>query len=149
MLLSWIQCTKEDNSNRNFSIAHWNLNNITTQNFLKLSQKLTIHCITMMVSVFWDMIRLHRTSIGSNDSSLKGYNLHRVDNSDNFKGKVCAYYKETLVIHVWQIKLDQYIFSEITCKNKKKTHVISLYRSPSPTQDQFDNFLWGTIARYF
>ena len=102
-----------------------------------------------MLSVFWDMVRLPKTSIGSNDSSLKGYNLHRVDNSDNFKGKVCVYYKETLVIHVWQIKLDQDIFSEITCKNRKKTHVISLYRSPSQTQDQFDNFLWGTIARYF
>ena len=46
------------------------------------------------------MIRLHRTSIGSIDSSLKGYNLHRVDNSDNFKGEVCVYYKETLAIHV-------------------------------------------------
>ena len=46
------------------------------------------------------MVRLPKTSIGSNDSSLKGYNLHRVDNSDNFKGEFCVYYKETLVIHV-------------------------------------------------
>ena len=32
-------------------------------------------------------------------------------------------------------------FSEVTFKNKKKGNVISLYRSPSQTPDQFDNFL--------
>ena len=29
---------KKDNSKRNFSIAHWNLNSIAAQNFVKLSQ---------------------------------------------------------------------------------------------------------------
>ena len=29
---------KKDSSNRNFSIAHWNLNSIAAQNFVKLSQ---------------------------------------------------------------------------------------------------------------
>ena len=31
-------CPKKDSSKRNFSIAHWNLNSIAAQNFVKLSQ---------------------------------------------------------------------------------------------------------------
>ena len=54
---------------------------------------------------------------------------------------VCVYYKETLAVQFLQTKLDQCIVSEITFKNKQKGQVISLYRSPSQTPDQFDNFL--------
>ena len=40
-----------------------------------------------------------KTSIDSNDLSLKGYNLNRVDNPVNVKkGGVCVYYKETLAV---------------------------------------------------
>ena len=36
-------------------------------------------------------------SIDFNNLSLKGYNLHLVDDPDSFKiGVVCVYYKETL-----------------------------------------------------
>ena len=74
--------------------------------------------------------------------SLKGYNLYRADDPDNVqKGGVCVYYKETLAVHFLQTKLDQCIVSEVTFKNKKKGHVNSLYRSPSQTPDQFNNFL--------
>ena len=70
------------------------------------------------------------------------YNLHRVDDPDNVrKGGVCVYYKETLDVNFLQRKLDQCIFSEVTFRNKKKGHVISFYRSPSQTPNQFDNFL--------
>ena len=72
----------------------------------------------------------------------EGLHLHRVDDPDNVKnGGVCVYYKETLAVRFLQTKLDQCIVSEVTFKNKKKGHVISLYRSPSQTPDQFDNFL--------
>ena len=72
------------------------------------------------------------TSIGSNDLSLKGYNLHRADDPDNVtKGGVCVYYKETLAVPFLQTKLDQCIVSEVTFKSKKKGHVISFYRSPN------------------
>lgn len=37
--------------------------------------------------------------------------------------------------------LDQCIVGEITFKNKKKGYIISFYRSPSRTPDQFDRFL--------
>ena len=82
------------------------------------------------------------TSIDSSDLSLKGYNLHRVNDPDNVKKEgICVYYKETLAVHFLQTKLNQCIVSEVTFKNKKKGHVISLYRSPSQTPDQFDNFI--------
>ena len=127
----------------NFSIAHWNLNSNAAQNFIKPSQSEV--CNTLYS---YDLICLSETgldsitSTDSNDFSLTGYNLHRIDDPDNVKkGGVCVYYKETLFVLVLQTKLDQCILSEVTFKNKKKGHVISLYRSPSQTPDQFDNFL--------
>ena len=88
------------------------------------------------------------TSIDSNDLSLKGYNLHHVDDPEDVKkGGVCVYYKETLSVHLLQTKLNQCIVIEVTFKNKKKGHVISFYRSPSQTPDQFDNFL--QLFEYF
>ena len=44
---------KKDSSKRNFLIAHWNLNIIAAQNFIKLSFqiKLTIHCLAMILFV--------------------------------------------------------------------------------------------------
>ena len=82
------------------------------------------------------------TSIDSSDLSLKVYNLHRVYDPDDFKkGGGCVYYKETLAVQFLQTKLDQCIVSKVTFKNKKKGHVISLYRSPLKTPDQFYIFL--------
>ena len=134
---------KKDSSKRNFPIAHWNVNSIAAQNCVKLSQLESDNAIHT-----YDLICLSETwldsatSLDSNDLSLKSYNLHRVDDSDDVKkGGVCVYYKETLAVHFLQTKLDQCIVSEVTIKNKKTGHVISLYRSPSQTPDQFDNFL--------
>ena len=134
---------KKDSSKRNFSTAHWNLNSIAAQNFVKLSQLEAYNTLHN-----YDLICLSETwldstiSIDSNDISLKGYNLHRVDDPDNVKKRgVCVCYKETLAVQFLQSKLDQCIVSEVTFKNKKKSHVISLYRSPYQTPDQFDNFL--------
>ena len=83
---------KKDSSKRNFSIAHWNLNSIAAQNFVKLSQLEvynTLHCYDLIcLSEIW----LDSTaSIDSNDLSLKGYNLHRVGGPDNVKKRgVCV-----------------------------------------------------------
>ena len=135
--------SKKDNSKRNFSIAQWNLNNVAAQDFIKLSQ---LEAYNSMHS--YDFICLSQTwldsttSIDFNDLSLNGYNSHRVDDPDNVKkGGVCVYFKETLAVHLLQTKLDQCIVSEVTFRNKNKGRVISLYRSPSQTPDQFDNFL--------
>ena len=77
---------QKDSSQRNFSIAHWNLNSITAQNFVKLSQ---LEAYNTLHS--YDLICLSgkwldsTTSINSNDFSLKGYNLHRADDLENVK----------------------------------------------------------------
>ena len=114
---------KKDGSKSNFSIVHWNLNSIAAQNFFKLSQ---LEAYNTMHS--YDFICLSETwldstnSAGSNDLSLKGYNLHHVDDPDNVKkGRVYVFYKETLAVHFLQRKLDQCIVSEVT---------VILYRSP-------------------
>ena len=61
------------------------------------------------------------TSIDSNDLSLKGYNLYRVDDPDSIKkGGVCVYSTETMAVHFLQPKLDQCIVNEIIFKNYKK-----------------------------
>ena len=86
------------------------------------------------------MVRLYNFH-RSNNLSLKGYNLHHVASPGIVKkGGVCDYHKETLAVHFLQTKLDQYIVSDVTFK-KKKGHMISLYRSPSQTPHQFDNFV--------
>ena len=97
---------KKDSSNRNFSIAHWNLNSIAAQNFVKLSQ---LEAYNTLHS--YDLICLSETwlnsvtSVDSNDLYLKGYNLHRVDEPDNVKGGgVCVYYKGTLAVLLLQTK---------------------------------------------
>ena len=120
---------KKNSSKCNFSIAHGNLNSIAAQTFVKLSQ---LEAYNTMHS--YDLICLSETwldsttSIDSNDLSVKGYDLHRVDDPNNVnKGEVCVYSKETLAVHFLQAKLDQCIVREVTFKNKKKGHVISLY----------------------
>ena len=50
------------------------------------------------------------TSIDSNGLSLKGYNLHHIDEPDNVKNVgLCVYYKKTLAVHFLQTKLHQCI----------------------------------------
>ena len=77
---------KKDSSKCNVSMAYWNLNSIAAQNLVKLSQ---LEAYNTMHS--YDFICLSETwldsttSINSNDLSLKGYNLHRVDDPDNVK----------------------------------------------------------------
>ena len=129
---------KKDSTNRNFSIVHWNLNSIAAQNLVKLS-----HLEVYNIIHSCDLICLPETwfdsttSIDSNYLALKGYSSHCVDHPDNIKQTgVCVYHKENLAV-----TLDQRFVSEITFENKKKGHVIFLYKSLSQTQDQFDNFL--------
>ena len=84
------------------------------------------------------------SSIPSNDERLnmKEYKLIRADNpSDSKKGGVAIYYKEFLAVRPVEVKsLNECVIFEVSIKNKRG-YVVSLYRSPSQTQDEFDNFL--------
>ena len=57
------------------------------------------------------------------------------------KGGICIYYKDTLAAGFLQTELEQCLISDITFKNMKKGFLVSLYKSPLQTLDQFDKFL--------
>ena len=133
----------KNNTSYNFSFHYWNLNSIAAHNFSKLSLLEAYN-----VQHKFDMICLSETfldsSIPTNDERLnmKGYKLIRADNlSDSKKGGKGIYYKELLAIRPVEVKnLNECIILEVSIK-KKRGYVVSLYRSPSQTQDEFDIFL--------
>ena len=132
---------RKNNTSYNFSF--WNLNSIAAHNFSKLSLLEAYN-----VEHKLDMICLSETfldcSIPGNDERLnmKGYKLIRADNpSDSKKGDVGIYYKEFLAVCRVEVKnLNECLIFEVSIKNKRGC-VVSLYRSPSRTQDEFDIFL--------
>ena len=83
------------------------------------------------------------SSIPTNDekSNMKGYKLIKADNpSDNQKGGVGIYYKKSLAVCPVEVEnLNECIIFKVSIKNKKG-YISSLYRLPSPTQDEFDIF---------
>ena len=141
---------KKDSSKRNFSIAHWNLNSIAAQNFVKLSQlegynTLHSHDLICLSETWLDST----TSIDSNDLSLKGYNLHRVDDPDNVKKVgICVYYKEGLAVQFLQTKLDQCNVSEVTCIDHHHKLYINLIISFSYLRNYCKIFLNLTVPLF-
>ena len=73
--------------------------------------------------------------------NMKGYKLIRAVNPiDSKKGGVGICYKEFLAVHPVEVKnVNKCVIFEASIKNKRG-YVVSLYRSPSQTQDQFDIF---------
>ena len=86
------------------------------------------------------------STILSDDKNLclDGYKLIRADHPKNIKrGGVCIYYRETLPLKIIQINyLPECLVCEINYDNKK-IFIVTLYRSPSQTTDEFDEFLQG------
>ena len=136
------QSLRKNNTSYNFSFYHWNLNSIAAHNFSKLS--LLEAC---NVQHKFDVIGLPETfldsSISTNDEKLnmKGYKLIKADNpSDSKNGGVGIYYKEFLAVCPVEVKnLNECVIFEVSIKNKRE-YVVSLYRSPSQTEDEFDIF---------
>ena len=84
------------------------------------------------------------SNISSSDDKLNipGYNMPRVDHpSGNQSGKVCIYYKVSLPIKMLNINcLQECICFDLKIGSKRCT-TVSLYRSPSRSADEFENFL--------
>ena len=76
--------------------------------------------------------------------NLSGYKLVRAGNlSNNKRGGVGIYFKETLAIRpVPTNSLKGCLLLEVFIGNKKG-FVLSLYRSPSQSQDEFYDFLFS------
>ena len=125
------------------SVCHYNINSLVAHNFAKLSSleafnavhKFDIICIS---ESFLD------SSFSSDDSALvlKGYQLVRADHPLDIKrGGTCIYFKEILPIKVLNvINLPECLLCEISYENQK-CFVVSLYRSPSQSTNEFQNFL--------
>ena len=125
-------------------MCYWNLNSISAHDFSKLSLlEAYISCHT------YDIICLSETSLDSSVPyddprlNLSGYKLVRADNlSNNKRGGVGIYFKETLAIRpVPTNSLKECLLLEIFIGNKRG-FVLSLYRSPSQSQEQFYDFLF-------
>ena len=130
-------------STSNISICHWNLNSISAHNYIKLfllKAYIAIHK--------FDIICLSETYLDSSTTSdddnlaISGYNLIRSDHpSNNKRGGVCIYYKNFLPLRVLGIQyLQECINFELNIGGKI-CNFISLYRSPSQTQDEFEKFI--------
>ena len=130
------------NSRNVFSICHWNLNSMSAHNYVKVflfKAYIAIHK--------FDIICISETyldsSTPSDDSNLEisGYTLVRSDHpSNNKRGGVCIYYKSFLPLRILNV---QYLQESICFELKigdKTCNFLSLYRSPSQSQDDFETF---------
>ena len=124
-----------------FSICHWNLNSLTAHNYLKVSQLQAFH----LVYKFLCISETHLDSSVSKDDnalSIEGYSIIRTDHLSNTnRGGVCIYYNDKISVRqMSNINLPECLACEIVI-GKKKGYVITLYRSPSQNQSEFEYFL--------
>ena len=125
-----------------FSICHWNLNSITSHDFLKV-KLLTAYNVMHKFDIICISESYLNSDTSSNDNNLNipGYNMSRADHpSENRRGGVCIYYKESLPIKMLNINyLQECICFDLKIGSKLCT-IVSLYRSPSQSADEFENF---------
>ena len=83
-------------------------------------------------------------SLDDNDIAVESYNIVPADHPSNHKkGGVCIYYKESLAVQFININfLNNHLLCDITFDNKKG-YITVLYRSPSQSSSEFNNFLSG------
>ena len=119
-------------------LCHWNLNSIAFHNYVK------VFLLKGYITVYkFDIISISETyldtTITSDDGNLKilGYKFIRSDHPSNSKrGGVCIYYKSALPLRVLNI----YYLQESLKIGDKLCNFISLYRSLSRSQDEFEKF---------
>ena len=130
-------------STSSISIYHWNLNSISAYNYIEL------FLLKAYVAIHkFDIICLSETYLDSTTSSdddnlaILEYNLMRSDHPSNNKhGGVCICYKHFLPLRVLSIEyLQECINFELNIVGKIR-NFISLNRSPSQSQDEYEKFI--------
>ena len=132
----------KNKSDINFSICLWNLNSIAAHNYAK------VFLLKAYIAVYnFDIVCIFETyldsAITSDDGNLEilRYNLIRSDHPSNRKrGGVCIYYKSALPLRVLNTHYLQESISFELKIGDKFCDFIFLDRSPSPTQNKFENF---------
>ena len=113
-----------------FSICHWNLNSITSHDFLKV-KLLTAYNVMHKFDIICISESYLNSDTSSNDDKLNipGYNMSRADHpSGNRRGEVCIYYKESLTIKMLNTNyLQECICLDLKIGSKLCT-IVSLYR---------------------
>ena len=118
------------NSTETFSFCHWNLNSISSHNYVKiylLKAYITVHK--------FDIICLSETYLDSStrpdddNLEIEGYDIARANNPINTKrGGICIYYKKCLLLRVLNIIfLNECINFELRIGNKTCNFAV-LYR---------------------
>ena len=123
--------------------CHWNLNSIASHGFLKVKLLTAYNLLHNFDIICISESYLNSENFSSDDNlNITGYNMIRADHpSGNRRGGVCIYYKESLPIKMLNIYyLQECICFDLKIGNKLCT-ITSLYRSPSQTANEFDNFL--------
>ena len=130
---------KQDQS---LSVCHWNLNIILTHNFQTLellqgyisSNKVDILCLS---KTFLNS----DISCDDNNLQLLGFDLIRADHSSNKKiGGVCIYYQDFILLKLINIHYLNEFITLVIKLGHKIYNLVSLYRSPNQSEDDFDNF---------
>ena len=126
-----------------FTFPHLNLNGLTALDSIKISL-LQVYGTQHNCDIICLSKVFLNSSIQNNDCRIKvdGRNLMKsVHRSGSRKGGVCVYYKEhtSLIKRDDTCTLDNYLVTEIRSQNKT-CFLTCLYRSPSQSQDEFENF---------
>ena len=105
--------------------------------------------------LFTNMICISETNLDSfyfnrwHYSFLQGYNLVWSNHPSNIRrGGLCLYYKENLFLRIINVSfLSQCVLCEVTIQ-KKNGYVIVIYRSPSQTIVELDEFLSNFVKSF-
>ena len=113
------------------SICYWNLNNIATHNYAKLSLLKSHNLVHSFDIICLSEIYLNsETPLNDTCPELTVYNLFCSDHN-NKRGGVCIYYKSTLSLRILNISnTDECINFEVSIANKI-CRFIQLYKSLS------------------
>ena len=125
-------------SSNYFSCCHWNVSRILGHDKISL---LTAYNIVQTFDIIFISKTYLDSTVDDKMIEIKGYNIIRADYPNNQRrGGVCLYFKGNLCLR--QIKIS--LFPEcLLCQiniNNKKGYIIVLYRSPSQTSFEFNNF---------
>ena len=109
------------NSCKSFWICHWNLNSITSHNFIKVSLLTAYNSVHKFNIICLSETYLNSETLSNDENSnIPGYNLIRADHLSNAKcsGGVCIYFKESLPLRLYNVSyLNECVCFEIMISN--------------------------------